>query len=49
MLNIPTVHVNASMHVTEYSVIETPVKKLYDSVLQLSGAHKRRSKQDEVH
>lgn len=30
------------------TVIETPVKKLYDSVLQLSGPHKRRSKQDEV-
>lgn len=37
------------MYLTDYSVIETPVKKLYDSVLQLSGPHKRRSKQDKVH
>lgn len=40
----PTVNVNVSMYATDYSVIETPVKKLYDSVLQLSGPHNRRSK-----
>lgn len=42
--HLPTVRVNVSMYVTDYSVIETPVKKLYNSVLQLSGPHKRRSK-----
>lgn len=45
VVNILYSHVNA--HVTDYSVIETPVKKLYDSVLQLSGPRNRRSKQDE--
>lgn len=32
------------MYATDYSVIETPFKKLYNSVLQLSGPHKRRLK-----
>jgi len=39
--HLPTARVNVSMYVTDDSVIETPVKKLYDSVLQLSGPRKR--------